>query len=58
MAKYSVSFYIEVPDMIPEDDIEEWVKFHVGYTGQMRCENPLANEDIVAKTGTFYMQRH
>ena len=44
--RYRISFEIEVPDIIPEEDVIEWARFRCHDNGVMKNSNPLVNEDI------------
>jgi len=40
--KIEVSFEMELPDNISDDNITEWLEFELNYNGQMDTRNPLS----------------
>ena len=55
--QYNVSMVIDVPDVgATEDEVEEWVKFQVGYCGGMSATNPLESHDI--ETNWIEVEEH
>lgn len=36
MKEFRVSFYMEVPDEVEEDDLEKWLKFTLGAAAQIK----------------------
>lgn len=45
-ATYRVTFQITPPVDATEEQVEEWIKFHIGATGSMKGDNPLADHDL------------
>ena len=52
MAMKTVSFSVEVPDDVSDDDVEEWAAFELHAIGNMPTTNPLAHTDMRAKYGS------
>jgi hypothetical protein len=46
--RYKVEFSVYISDEIKKKDVEEWIKFEIGYTNQMSEENPLCGKDLEA----------
>jgi hypothetical protein len=46
--KITFSADVEVPDGTPMNDIEAWLQFNLGATGQLRNENRLADTDLAS----------
>ena len=44
--KYEFRATIEVPDGMPEDDVERFLAFELGLRGELSGTNALANSDI------------
>lgn len=44
-----VTITIKTPVECTEQQFEEWIKFCVGYTASMSCENPLCDYELEAK---------
>jgi hypothetical protein len=40
--KIEVTFELELPDNINDEDVAEWLEFELNYNGQMNSKNPLA----------------
>ena len=57
--KYRVSFEFRTPDVLKatQEQVEEWVKYVVGYSGSLKGENPLANEDFDPVYGSLKVVR-
>lgn len=47
-----VEFEIDVPDAATDKEIEDWVGFYVGATGQLAGDNPMSDTDLNAKCGS------
>jgi hypothetical protein len=47
-----VEFEMEVPDLVADWEIEDFVSFHVGATSELKHSNPMAHQDLEAKRGT------
>lgn len=52
MSLKTVSFSVEVPDDVSDEDIEAWVAFELHAVGNLSGDNPLANTDLSAKYGS------
>lgn len=52
MALRTVSFSVEVPDGVTDDEIEAWVSFELHALGCLSEDNPLAQTDLRAKYGS------
>jgi hypothetical protein len=49
MTTYQVSFEVEVPDGIPTDELETFLRFELGEIAQMKVENEtLRNSDLAS----------
>lgn len=46
MTTYRVSFYVEVPDDVPVDDVESFMKFELGQVAYMSGSNALADKEL------------
>jgi len=55
MAIKTVSFSVEVPDDVSDDDIEAWVAFELHALGNMSASNPMAHTDLQAKYGSVFV---
>lgn len=47
--KVEVTVIIDVPEVSPtpnQGEIENWIRFELGYTAQLGLSNPLAHESI------------
>lgn len=52
MAMKTVSFSVEVPDDVSDDDVEEWAAFELHAIGNMSITNPMAHTDLSAQYGS------
>ena len=39
---------VEVPDGTPIDDVEKWLRFELGETGQLSGSNAMAHTDLMS----------
>lgn len=46
MKLVSVSFDVNIPDDISDDEIEEWLRFNLHDNGEMSADNPLVDTEI------------
>lgn len=46
MKTYTVRFEIEVPDGIPEEDLEAFLRFELGERASLSGDNALADKDL------------
>lgn len=46
MPAYRVTFEIELPDTVSDDEAEEFISFGIGSRGDMDMNNPLAYTDL------------
>lgn len=46
--KVTFSAEVEVPDGTPMKDIENWLRFELGATGQLDGDNALVNSDLAS----------
>jgi hypothetical protein len=44
--RYRVDFEIDLPVSATEEQVEEWVRFCIGDTSSMMCDNPLSLHDM------------
>ena len=57
MKQYNISLVVDVPDTAAnEGEIEEWIKYKVGYSGVIICSNPLDGYDLDASE--IEIERH
>lgn len=52
-----VNFKVEIPspsDGITRQEIEEWLEYCFGHRASLSCDNPLAEHDAEAMSGTFW----
>ena len=56
--KYRVSFEIRIPDKLKatKTQVNEWIKYIFGYSGEMDDQNPLKKEKFDPKYGTFVIE--
>jgi hypothetical protein len=40
------SAVVEVPDLAPLEDVEDWIKFQLGGLGGLALTNPMADADL------------
>ena len=55
MAMKTVSFSVEVPDDVSDDDVEEWAAFELHAIGNMPITNPMAHTDLRAQYGSVFV---
>jgi hypothetical protein len=46
MSVRTVRFEIDIPDDIPDEDIEAFLRFELGEVGMLKGDNALANCDL------------
>jgi len=46
---YFVTFSIDVPEEVTEEQFLEWLKYKLGETCEMSCDNPLCDRDMDAR---------
>ena len=56
MKKVTVQFDVEVPESATDSQIEDWVSFHVGATGQLGNDNPMIYRDLDAVNGSVWLR--
>lgn len=56
MKKVTVQFDVEVPESATDRQIEAWVAFYVGATGQLDGDNPMSDRDLDAVTGSVFVR--
>lgn len=39
---------VEVPDGTPIDDVEKWLRFELGETGELSVSNAMAHTDLIS----------
>ena len=39
--RISVEFEVDVPESVSERDLMEWLRFELGYNGQIELSNPM-----------------
>ena len=48
MARFEVSFEVEVPDNATRKDVEEWVRFGLRDKCELALKNPMSDRDLEA----------
>jgi hypothetical protein len=56
MKRVTVQFDIDVPDTATDSEIEAWVSFHVGASCQLAGDNPMADQDLDAVSGSVWLR--
>ena len=51
--RISVEFDVVLPDEVTEEQIQEWLEYELGQSGQISKENPLVLCDIEAEMVSF-----
>ena len=49
MKTVKCTFWVDVPFDVSKEDIEDWVKFELNQTAQIKLSNPLSDTEIEAK---------
>ena len=49
MKTVKCTFWVDVPFDVSKEDIEDWVKFELNQTAQIKLSNPLSDTEIDAK---------
>lgn len=53
METINIAVKFVVPTNATDDQIEEWVKYRLGYSGEIDLKNPICDYEIEAKNITI-----
>ena len=56
MKRVTVKFDIDVPDSATDSEIDALVSFHVGAAVQLAGDNPMADQDLDAVSGSVWLR--